>query len=97
VTTIPEHDRPVDYDYHREVAARMRAEAMHELVSKGLSAIRPSRGAVRTAGLALALGSGAFWLVMLTSPPQTEAADAGSATAVPASPAPMAILPDHPL
>ncbi len=65
----------IDYDFHRGVAAQMRAEMMSNTLSEGLSAAIPSRRMLRNFGLAFVLATGAFWAVMLKDPPQTIAAD----------------------
>ena len=76
MTLPPDHQHPpIDYDRQREVAARLRAEMMNDVVSKGLSAIAPSRRTLRTVGLSILLAAGAFWAVMLKDPPATGAAD----------------------
>ncbi len=77
----PDYDRPfIDYDLQREVAAQMRAEAMNDAISKGLSAVTPSRRTLRNLGLAFLVATGAFWAVMLQDPPKTVAADPSSST-----------------
>ena len=74
-------ERPsIDYDFHREVAAQMRAEFLRDAVSKRLSAAKPSRRPLRTLGLAALLATGAFWAVMLSNPPKTVAADPSTVT-----------------
>jgi len=72
MTLRPDHQRsPVDYDLKREVAARLRAEMMNDIVSKGLSAVTPSRRTLPTFALAVLVAAGAFWTVMLREPPRT--------------------------
>ncbi len=76
MTTYSGFDRPsVDYDFHRKVAAQMRSELIRGGVTKGLAAITPSNRGLRTLGLAVVLGAGTFWLVMLGNPQKTAAAD----------------------
>ncbi len=72
--TSTNYGRP-DYDLQREVAAQARAEMMNDAMSKGLSALTPSRRTLRNLGLAFLVATGAFWAVMLQDPPKTVAAD----------------------
>ena len=75
------HERPsIDYDFHRGVASRMRAEFMRDAVSKRISAVAPFRRTLRTLGLAALVATGAFWTVMLSSPTKTVAADPSTVT-----------------
>ena len=72
----PDYDRPfIDYHSYRQVAGRLRAEAVNDAISKGVSAATPSRRTLRTFGLAFLVATGAFWAVMLQDPPKTVAAD----------------------
>ena len=72
----PTYDRPfIDYHSYRQVAGRLRAEAVNDAISKGVSAATPSRRTLRNFGLAFLVATGAFWAVMLQDPPTTEAAD----------------------
>ena len=82
MTLPPDHQHPpIDYDRQREVAARLRAEMMNDVVSKGLSAIAPSRRTLLAFALAGVVATGAFWTVMLQEPPKTVA------EAIPSTPA----------
>ncbi len=75
--TSSEHDivrtrnGTLDFDYYREKALADRSAAL-QAYSPGLS----PRGRRRLAqfALAFALATGAFWTIILTDPPQTEAA-----------------------
>src|SRR4028119_349412 len=72
----PDYDRPfIDYHSYRQVAGRLRAEAVNDAVSKGVSAATPSRRTLRTFGLAFLVATGAFWAVMLQDPPKAVVAD----------------------
>ncbi len=66
---------PINYDLHRETAANMRAEVVHDALSRGATAVMPSRRALRNLGLAFLIATGAFWAIMLQDPPTTVAAD----------------------
>jgi hypothetical protein len=80
-TTMPNQDRGfIDYDFHRGVAAQMRAERMNKTLAKGLTVTLPSRRTLRNLGLAFVLATGAFWTVMLKDPPKTIAADPSAST-----------------
>ncbi len=79
--TLPNHDHPaIDYDFHRGVAAQMRAERMNDTLSKGLTVVTPSHRTLRNVGLAFVVATGAFWTVMLKDPPKTIAADPSAST-----------------
>ena len=81
MTTYFASERPfLDYHLHREVAAQMRSEFMRDAVTKGISAVKPSRRSLRTLGLAVLIATGAFWAVMLSNPSKTVAADPSSVT-----------------
>lgn len=72
----PDYDRPfIDYHSYRQVAGRLRAEAVNDAISKGISAAAPSRRTLRNLGLAFLVATGAFWAVMLQDPPKTVAAN----------------------
>ena len=72
----PNYERPfIDYHSYRQVAGRLRAEAVNDAISKGVSAATPSRRTLRNFGLAFLVATGAFWAVMLQDPPKTVAAD----------------------
>jgi hypothetical protein len=72
----PDYDRPfIDHDFHRTVAAQMRAEAINNALARGLSVVTPTRRTLRNLSLAFLIATGAFWTVMLNDPPQTVAAD----------------------
>ena len=82
MTLPPDHHRPsIDYDRHREVAARLRAEMMNDIVSKWLSTVTPSRRLSLAFALVVLAATGAFWTVMPKQPPRT------MADAVPSPPA----------
>jgi hypothetical protein len=72
----PDYDRPfIDHDFHRNVAAQIRAEAMNDAFARGLSVVTPTQRTLRNLGLAFLVATGAFWTVMLNDPPKTVAAD----------------------
>ena len=81
MTPLSYSRRPsLDYDFHREAAARMRSELVHKGISRGISAVAPSGRTLRTLGVAVLVATGAFWTVMLVKPPQTVAADPATVT-----------------
>lgn len=66
-----------DFDPDIEAAHRMRWQAIGELVARGASAVpvaSVSRRTWSTLAIAFALATAAFWAIMLTDPPITEAA-----------------------
>jgi hypothetical protein len=92
----PDYDRPfMDYHSYRQVVGRLRAEAVSDAISKGVSAATPSRRTLRTFGLAFLVATGAFWAVMLQDPPKTVAADP-STSSQPLSPLGMQVPFDLP-
>ena len=65
------HRPPIDYDLHREVAARLRAEMMNNIVAAGLSALTPSRRTLLTFGAVVMVATGAYWTVVPRELPET--------------------------
>ena len=64
-----------NYALHRERAARERGSYLRETLSSSLPSGSPqTKRRVSLFGAALAVATGAFWAIMLTSPPVTEAA-----------------------
>jgi hypothetical protein len=84
----PFEPKILDHDKAIEGAKRMRAEALDQyLAALGSAAARPFRTVTpRAVGLSLSAGAiatGAFWAVMLTSPPRTEASVEAAVSAAP--------------
>jgi hypothetical protein len=86
--THPFNPTILDHDPVLDGAKRMRDEALgRHLATLGLAAGRPFRASARAVGLSLgaaAVATGAFWAVMLTSPPRTQASVEPVETAAPA-------------
>lgn len=61
----------LDFDHYREKALAERSAAMRSYTP---TLSRAARRRFGQAGLAFALATGAFWAIILTDPPQTEAA-----------------------
>jgi ferric-dicitrate binding protein FerR (iron transport regulator) len=67
----------VDFEHHKRAAGQLRAQAVGQIIGR----ITPSRRAARTFALAFLLATGAFWAIILQSPPKTIAADPKTRTA----------------
>ena len=65
----------IDYDRHRNEAARLRSEAISAFASGALLALKPAPRTARILGLALVLGALAFWPGLPSNRPTPAAAD----------------------
>ena len=76
MTTPPNATRiAIDYDLHRNEAARLRGEAIGAFASRALVALKPAPRPARILGFALILGGLAFWPGLPSHRPAPAAAD----------------------